>query len=112
MQCWGTPLVVEVRDQDGNVLAGVPVAFVVTAGNGVLSVEATVTDSSGRAESVLTLGNSLEPIVVSVMVEGIEQPVTFLIESMATPDFRWRWCCWFFADFFAICGTVRIRSGR
>jgi len=83
----GTPLVVEVRDQDGNVFAGAPVAFVVTAGNGVLSVEATVTDSSGRAESVLTLGNSLEPIVVSVMVEGIEQPVTFLIESMATPDF-------------------------
>ena len=83
----GTPLIVEVRDQDGNVLAGVPVAFVVTAGNGVLSVEATVTDSSGRASSVLTLGNSLEPIVVSVRVEGIEQPVTFLIESMATPDF-------------------------
>ena len=83
----GTPLIVEVRDQDGNVLAGAPVAFVVTAGDGSLSVEATVTDSSGQAESVLTLGNSLEPIVVSVMVEGIEQPVTFLIESMTTPDF-------------------------
>ncbi len=82
-----TPLVVEVRDQDGNVLAGAPVAFVVTAGDGALSVETTVTDSSGRASSVLTLGNSLEPIVVSVMVIGIEQPVTFLIESMATPDF-------------------------
>ena len=82
-----TPLVVEVRDLDGNVLAGAPVAFVVTAGDGALSVETTVTDSSGRASSVLTLGNSLEPIVVSVMVIGIEQPVTFLIESMATPDF-------------------------
>ena len=81
------PLVIEVRDQEGDVLAGAPVAFVVTEGDGSLSVETAVTDSSGRASSVLTLGNSLEPIVVSVMVIGIEQPVTFLIESMATPDF-------------------------
>ncbi len=83
----GTPLVVEVRDQDGNVFAGATVAFVVTAGDGALSVETTVTDSSGQAESTLTLGNSLEPIIISVMVEGIEQPVTFLVEAMATPDF-------------------------
>ena len=82
-----TPLVVEVRDQDGNVLAGAPVVFVVTKGDGSLSVEATVTDSSGRASSVLMLGNSLEPIIVSVMVAGIEQAVTFLVAAMATPDF-------------------------
>ncbi len=83
----GMPLVVEVRDQGGDVLAGSPVTFVVTEGDGALSVETTVTDSSGRASSVLTLGNSLEPITVSVMVAGIEQPVIFLIEAMATPDF-------------------------
>ena len=81
------PLVIEVRDQDGDVLAGAPVAFVVTGGDGSLSVETAVTDSSGRASSVLTLGNSLEPIIVSVMVAGIDQPVTFLVAAMATPDF-------------------------
>ena len=83
----GTPLVVEVRDQDGNVLAGAPVAFAVTAGDGSLSVETTVTDSSGRASSVLTLGNSLEPIVVSVMVAGIDQAVMFSVAAVATLDF-------------------------
>ena len=83
----GMPLVVEVRDQDGSVLAGASVAFMVTAGDGSLSVETTVTDSSGRASSVLTLGNSLEPIVVSVIVVGIEQAMTFLVKAMAMPDF-------------------------
>ena len=83
----GPPLVVEVRDQDGNVLEGATAMFAVTAGDGSLSVETAMTDSRGRVSSVLTLGNSLEPITVSVLVAGIDQPVTFSVKAMATPDF-------------------------
>ena len=55
-----TPLVVEVRDQDGNVLEGVAVTFVVTEGEGTLSAKTSLsaktatTDSSGRAQITLT----------------------------------------------------------
>ena len=82
------PFVVEVRDQYGNVLEGVSVSFAVTEGEGTLSVETTQTDSTGRAQTTLILGNSLETNLVAVTVSGIEQPVTFVIEALATPDFN------------------------
>ena len=54
------PLIVEVRDQYGNPLPGVQVAFTVTAGegklSGLLTVEHVTTDANGRAERTLTLG--------------------------------------------------------
>ncbi len=79
----GTPLVIEVRDQDGNVLADVTVTFAVTAGDGSLSVETTVTDSSGRAESVLTLGPNPGTNTVEVSIAGIE--ATFNAMSVGMP---------------------------
>ena len=51
------PLVVEVRDENGSALVGVPVTFVVTAGGGTLGVANTSTDANGRAVSSLTLGS-------------------------------------------------------
>ena len=57
-----SPLVVEVRDQYGNGIAGAPVTFAVTSGDGRLggrfTVENTETDASGRAEGLVTLGSS------------------------------------------------------
>ena len=82
-----TPLVVEVKDQNGNVLEGVAVMFSVTEGDGKLSVKTAMTDSSGRVQTMLTLGNSLETTIVAVIVPGIEPPSTFVIEAVATPDF-------------------------
>ena len=82
------PLVVEVKDQDGSVLEGVAVTFSVIAGDGTLSASADTTDANGRAQTTLTLGNSLETNLVAVTVGGIEQPVTFVIEAMAKPDFN------------------------
>ncbi len=82
-----TPLVIEVQDQNGNVLEGVVVTFSVTEGTGTLSTKTAMTDSSGRAQTMLTLGNSLETTIVAVTVPGIEQPSTFVIKAMATPDF-------------------------
>ena len=81
------PLVVEVKDQNGNVLEGVAVTFSVTEGEGTLSVKTATTDSSGRVQAVLTLGNSLGTTIVAVAVAGIEQPATFVIIAISTPDF-------------------------
>ena len=81
------PLVVEVKDQNGNVLKGVAVTFSVTEGDGKLSIKTALTDSIGRAQTVLTLGNTLGITIVAVTVTGIDQPVIFASKAIATPDF-------------------------
>ena len=54
------PFVIEVRNSDdGSPLGAASVTFAVTAGGGFLSVEHTVTDDRGRAESTLSLGENL-----------------------------------------------------
>ena len=81
---WGTPdaalehpFIVEVRDQKGEVFAGVPVTFAITAGGGTLSATSTTTDENGRAQSTLTLGSDPGTDTVEVSVEGIAEMVTF-----------------------------------
>ena len=81
---WGTPdaalehpFIVEVRDQKGEVFAGVPVTFAITAGGGTLSATSTTTDENGRAQSTLTLGSDPGTNTVEVSVEGIAEMVTF-----------------------------------
>ena len=71
------PFVVEVRDRNGSVFAGVPVTFAVTVGGGTLSVTSTTTDENGRAQSTLTLGPNRGTNTVSVSASGIESPGTF-----------------------------------
>ena len=82
------PFVVELRDQNGNVLAGVPVTFTVTAGDGKLSgrftVENAITDANGRAQSTLTLGPNPGTSTVAVSIAGSE-PVTFNAVGVGTP---------------------------
>ena len=81
-----TPLIVEVQDQNGNALKGIAVIFAATEG-ARLSVIAATTNSRGRAQTRLTLGNTLGTTIVTVTVAGIDQPATFVIEAVATPDF-------------------------
>ena len=71
------PLIVEVRDQSGDPLPGVQVAFSVSIGGGMLSATSATTDVNGRAESTLTLGPNLGKNNVRVSVEGISQPESF-----------------------------------
>ena len=71
------PLVVEVQDANGSVLAGVSVRFAVTAGGGTLNTTITRTDANGRAESTLTLGPNLGINTVKVSATGIESTATF-----------------------------------
>ena len=71
------PFVVEVRDQNGEAFAGVPVVFTVTEGGGTLSITSTMTDENGRAESRLTLGPAAGTNTIHVSVEGVSETATF-----------------------------------
>jgi hypothetical protein len=75
------PFLVEVQDENGSVLEGIPVTFTVTVGGGTLSVTSTTTDPNGRAQSTLTLGPNLGTNTVEVSATGIEGPVTFHVIS-------------------------------
>ncbi len=80
------PLVVEVRDENGDLLEGAEVTFVITAGGGTLATETTTTDPAGRATTTLTLGSTPGPNTVEVAVEGLD-PMLFTATAEATPDF-------------------------
>ena len=78
------PFVVEVQDGSSVAFAGVPVTFAVTAGGGTLSTTKTTTDANGRAENVLTLGNTAGTNTVRVSVQGVSQAATFTAEATIT----------------------------
>ena len=80
------PFVVEVRDENGSVLAGISITFAVTAGGGSLSVTNTTTDESGQAKSWFTLGTRLGTHTVSVSAAGIEGTVIFSAGAEAPVD--------------------------
>ena len=81
------PFVVEVRDKNGVGLAGFPVRFTVTAGDGRLSGrfsgENATTDANGRAQSTLTLGDYSGTNTVEVSVAG--RKVAFNAVGVGTP---------------------------
>ena len=81
------PFVVEVRDQNGRVFAGVPVTFAITIGDGTLSVTNMITDENGRAQSTLTLGGDFGTNTVEVSVEGIAEIATFTTLTEIEFDF-------------------------
>ncbi|MDE0299446.1 MAG: Ig-like domain-containing protein [Candidatus Poribacteria bacterium] len=73
------PLKVEVQDKTGSPLEGVPVTFVVTAGDGTLSAASTETASNGRAESTFTLGLRPGRHLIEASAEGIDATVIFSV---------------------------------
>ena len=82
------PLAVAVKDKNGTLLEGVPVEFIVTAGEGKLSgrftVENIMTDANGRAQSKLTLGPNPETNTIEVTVPMLDL-VTFQVVGIGTP---------------------------
>ena len=80
------PFAVEVRDQNGNPMAGVTVTFTVSAGGGSLSDTSVRTDANGQAESMLTLGSETGTNTVEVSAENIEETVTFNAEATLPPS--------------------------
>ena len=76
------PFTIEVKDENGLVFEGVPVTFAVTSGGGTLAKRNTITDTNGRAESILTLGKNPGTNAVRVTVEDISQPEIFYAEGI------------------------------
>ena len=71
------PFVVEVLDEDDDPVSGVTVTFSVTAGGGSLSDTSVDTNSRGRAQTTLTLGDSPGRNTVRASVSGVSTRVTF-----------------------------------
>ncbi len=83
------PFVVEVLDEDDDVVSGVTVTFSVTAGGGSLSATSVTTNSRGRAQTTLTLGDALGRNTVRASVSGVSTSVTFTATAGPTePDVR------------------------
>ena len=76
------PFVVEVQDETGAALEGIPVTFVVTAGGGMLDTQTINTNSDGRAGNTLTLGDNPGTNTVRVTAEGVAQPEIFNAEGI------------------------------
>ena len=71
------PFVVEVTDENDDPVSGVTVSFRVTAGGGTLSATSATTNASGRAQTVLTLGDEIGDNTVVASVSGLADRVTF-----------------------------------
>ena len=71
------PFVVEVRDQNGDSMAGITVTFAATSGGGALSATTAMTDANGQAASTLTLGSYSRTNMVEVSIEGVAETLTF-----------------------------------
>ena len=86
------PFVVEVLDDDGDTVSGVTVTFSVTDGGGSLSATSDTTDSRGRAETYLTLGDEPGRNTVRASVSGVSTRVTFTATAVdpapPEPDVR------------------------
>ena len=80
------PLVVEVRDQYGDLFEGAGVTYAVMAGDEVLSTTRDTTDANGRAAAIVTLPREPGRYDIEVTIEGVE-PVTFTVTAEVTPDF-------------------------
>ena len=78
------PFVVEVRDQQGQVYADVPVTFTIVTGDGKLSVTTATTNAAGRAETTLTLGSGTN----EVRVKATQLKDTLTFTAIATEAVR------------------------
>ncbi|MBI2816877.1 MAG: hypothetical protein HYX72_08045 [Acidobacteria bacterium] len=81
------PFVVQVTDANNIPVSGVVIAFAVTSGDGSLSVAQFMTDASGQASAVLTLGPTAGPNTVTATLANVTgSPVTFTATGSLSPD--------------------------
>ena len=78
-------LIVEIRDQYGQPIRDILVAFSVTQGNGALTTANATADSTGRAATTLTLGDERGAVKVSASVPGLDA-VLFTATAEVSPD--------------------------
>ena len=71
------PLVVRVTNTNGAPVKGVTVAFAVTSGSASVAPASAVTDSTGRAQTVVTLGSAPGSVIITATVVGTSLSATF-----------------------------------
>ena len=78
------PFVVETRDSEGALFAGVPLTFAITEGGGTLNLVPTETDDDGRAEATLTPVTTLgrHTVAVTVIHEGTRLRTVFTADVL------------------------------
>ena len=78
--------VVIVKDVNNNPVAGFTVTFAAATGGGKLSALAVVTDGTGQASTILTLGTTAGPNTVTATAAGLTgSPITFSSTGNAGP---------------------------
>lgn len=78
------PLVVVVKDNEGNVVSGQEVIFSITNGGGSLSQEKVITDSNGNAQTNWTLGDNVDSQTVEASISDDEGNIIDSISFSAT----------------------------
>ncbi len=73
-----SPLVVEVKDQNGNLLANETVTWAISSGTGALSATTSTTDSNGQASVTYTPDASTGTTSITATV-GSLTPVSFTV---------------------------------
>ena len=102
------PLVVEIKDKKGVPFAGVPVKWTVTSGGGKIHPAEAISDTTGRAQAILTLGPNLVENTISVTAPKIQQPVIFTATAVSNPPPTFRKPVTFFiAENTTAVGTVQ-----
>src|SRR5438876_1125937 len=81
----GAPFVVKAIDATGQPVAGLSVAWTVTAGGGSASPASTTTNGSGLASATLTVGNTVgtnNQTVTASAANALGSPVTFVASAV------------------------------
>ncbi len=76
------PLVITVRDANGNPVAGQTVTFA-TTGGGTLATPTVTTNAQGQAQTNFTLGNTAGTQTVTATVNGVTTPASFTFTGTA-----------------------------
>ena len=74
-QAFAAPLVVEARDQQGQPVAGLTIAYALVSGPAILGSATAVTGADGRASILATAGATVGPVVIRATL--LEFTVTF-----------------------------------
>ena len=96
-QALANPFVVEVVDEDDEPVSGVSVTFAVTAGGGSVSSASATTNNNGRAQTTLTLGDTVGDNTVTARVSGVSRAASFtaragaqvLVRAAQRPPLYW-----------------------
>ena len=113
------PLIVEVKDANNNLQAGVTVNFTATTGAGVLSPTSAVTGADGRASSTLMLGTSGGVNTVTATAVGvgnvafsaISGPNAVYLENQKAGTTAWRINNYTMADISGYAGALSVQRG-